>query len=267
MMLLTAGVDIGSLTTKALIFDGKDIKDYIILKSGYLFEEAGNEAYSEVLKQCNLTKADIKYIVGTGYGRALISFANENITEITCHARGVSYYFPDARTIIDIGGQDSKAIRIGENGKVLDFVMNDKCAAGTGRFLEVMARALNIDSLDQMGELSLVSKAPAKISSMCTVFAESEVISLFAQKKAQKEDIIAGLHTAIAKRIVGMVNRLGKFEEKIVFCGGVAKNAGVKKALELELNKKLYSPKDPQITGALGAAILAQERFQKSRKT
>ena len=265
MIMLTAGVDIGSLTTKALILDGSEIKDYIILNSGHLFEEAGNQAFSEVLEKSSLSQADIKYIVGTGYGRALISFANENITEITCHARGVNYYFPDARTIIDIGGQDSKAIRVGENGKVLDFVMNDKCAAGTGRFLEVMARALNIDSLDEMGNLSLTSKVPAKISSMCTVFAESEVISLFAQKKAHKEDIVAGLHTAIAKRIVGMVNRLGKFEEKIVFCGGVAKNVGVKKALELELNKKLYSPEDPQITGALGAAILAQERFKKAK--
>ena len=264
--MFSAGIDIGSLTTKALIFDGTEIKDYIILNSGHLFEEAGNQAFSEVLERSNLSKADIKYIVGTGYGRALISFANENITEITCHARGVNYYFQDARTIIDIGGQDSKAIRVGDNGKVLDFVMNDKCAAGTGRFLEVMARALNIDSLDEMGDLSLTSNAPAKISSMCTVFAESEVISLFAQKKANMEDIVAGLHTAIAKRIVGMVNRLGKIEEKIVFCGGVAKNAGVKKALELELNKTLYIPEDPQITGALGAAIIAQEHFLKASK-
>ncbi|NVM54342.1 MAG: 2-hydroxyglutaryl-CoA dehydratase [Candidatus Helarchaeota archaeon] len=264
--MLTAGIDIGSLTTKSLILDGIEIKGYIILSSGHLYEEAGIQAYDMCLEKCGISKGDIKYIVGTGYGRALISFADENITEITCHARGVSHYFSDARTVIDIGGQDSKAIRIGDNGKVLDFVMNDKCAAGTGRFLEVMQRALNIDSLDQMGELSLQSKAPAKISSMCTVFAESEVISLFAQKKAQKIDIIAGLHTAIAKRITGMVNRLGRFQEKIIFCGGVAKNVGVKKAIEKELGKPLYVPEDPQITGALGAAILAQERYQKKRK-
>ncbi len=264
--MLTAGIDIGSLTTKALIIDEDKIKGYVILKSGHLFEEAGNEAYKLCLEKCNLTNDDIKYIVGTGYGRALISFANENITEITCHARGVYYYFPDAHTVIDIGGQDSKAIRIGENGKVLDFVMNDKCAAGTGRFLEVMQKALNIETLDMMGKLSLNSRNPAKISSMCTVFAESEVISLFAQKKAKKEDIVAGLHTAIAKRITGMVNRLGRVQEKIIFCGGVAKNVGVKKALEQELGKPLYTPEDPQITGALGAALLAQERYQKKKK-
>lgn len=265
--MLTAGIDIGSLTTKALIFDGTEIKGYIILSSGHLYEEAGNQAYDACLEKCKISKNDIKYIVGTGYGRALISFANENITEITCHSRGVNYYFPDAHTVIDIGGQDSKAIRIGENGKVLDFVMNDKCAAGTGRFLEVMQKALNIESLNAMGELSLESKQPAKISSMCTVFAESEVISLFAQKKAKKEDIIAGLHTAIAKRITGMVNRLGRVQERIVFCGGVAKNVGVKNALEQEIGKSLFTPIDPQITGALGAAILAQERYLKKKKS
>ncbi|MHA1276718.1 MAG: acyl-CoA dehydratase activase [Candidatus Helarchaeota archaeon] len=264
--MLTAGIDIGSLTTKALVMNGAEIKGYIVLKSGHLYDEAGNNAYKLCLEKCNLTKEDIAYIVGTGYGRALISFANENITEITCHARGVNYFFSDAHTVIDIGGQDSKAIRIGEKGKVLDFVMNDKCAAGTGRFLEVMQKALNIESLNAMGELSLESEKPAKISSMCTVFAESEVISLFAQKKAKKKDIVAGLHTAIAKRITGMVNRLGKVQEKIVFCGGVAKNDGVKKALEQELRKKLYRPEDPQITGALGAALLAQERYLKQKK-
>ncbi len=264
--MLTAGVDIGSLTTKALIIDGTEIKGYVIYSSGHLYEEAGNQAFVDCLEKCNISRDEIKYIVGTGYGRALISFADENITEITCHARGVSHYFPDAHTVIDIGGQDSKAIRIGENGKVLDFVMNDKCAAGTGRFLEVMQKALNIESLDAMGEISLESNDPAKISSMCTVFAESEVISLFAQKKAKKEDIVAGLHTAIAKRITGMVNRLGKVEDKVIFCGGVAKNVGVKKAIEQELGRKLYTSEDPQITGALGAAILAQERYLKKQK-
>lgn len=261
--MLTAGVDIGSLTTKALIVDDSKPLGYIVLKSGHLYEEAGIQAYNQCLEECGIKKDEIQYIVGTGYGRALIEFANENITEITCHARGVSHYFPDAHTVIDIGGQDSKAIRIGENGRVLDFVMNDKCAAGTGRFLEVMVNALNIPSLDEMGELSVQSNAPAKISSMCTVFAESEVISLFAQKKASKIDIVAGLHTAIAKRITGMVNRLGRVQEKIVFCGGVAKNLGVKKALEIELGKTLFTPEDPQITGALGAALLAQERYLK----
>ena len=149
-MELFAGVDIGSLTTKALIMEGTAIKGYIILKSGHLYEEAGIQAYNQCLEKCNVSKEDIQYLIGTGYGRALISFANENITEITCHAKGVNHYFPDAHTVIDIGGQDSKAIRIGENGKVLDFVMNDKCAAGTGRILEVMDNALNIESFDKM---------------------------------------------------------------------------------------------------------------------
>jgi len=258
--MITVGVDVGSLTTKAVVYDGK-ILGYYISQSGHQFERAGIDVFGKVLDKVGLKKDDVAYVLGTGYGRYSLPFVNDKVTEITAHAKGVNYFFPKARTIIDIGGQDSKAIKV-QNGIVKDFMMNDKCAAGTGRFIEVMANALSVESLDEMGRLSLQSKNPAKISSMCTVFAESEVISLFAEKKYSKVDIIAGIHNSIAKRVGGLVKRLGKIEEDVVFVGGVAKNIGVKKALENELRVKIYSPEGdyPQLTGALGAAIIAYER-------
>ncbi|TFF89089.1 MAG: 2-hydroxyglutaryl-CoA dehydratase [Promethearchaeota archaeon] len=267
--MITVGVDVGSLTTKAVAYDSEK-KEKIIGKyispSGHQFERAGIDVFSKVLEIANLEKNDVDYILSTGYGRYSLDFVHDKVTEITAHAKGVTYFYPEAQTIIDIGGQDSKAIKV-QNGVVKDFMMNDKCAAGTGRFIEVMAEALSVESLDLMGELSLKSKNPAKISSMCTVFAESEVISLFAEKKHTKIDIIAGIHNSIAKRVGGLVRRLGKVKDAVVFVGGVAKNVGVKKALENELNAKIYTPKGdyPQLTGALGASIIANEKYSKKR--
>ncbi|MHA1251380.1 MAG: acyl-CoA dehydratase activase [Candidatus Helarchaeota archaeon] len=263
LMTTTVGVDVGSLTTKAVVFDGK-ILGYYISPSGHQFERAGIDVFSKVLEIAGIKKDEVDYILSTGYGRYSLNFVNDKVTEITAHAKGVNYFFPKVRTIIDIGGQDSKAIRV-QNGIVKDFMMNDKCAAGTGRFIEVMANALSVETLDEMGKLSLQSKNPAKISSMCTVFAESEVISLFAEKKYSKIDIIAGIHNSIAKRVGGMVRRLGRIEEDVAFVGGVAKNLGVKKALEDELKVKIYTPEGdyPQLTGALGAAIIAYEKVSK----
>jgi (R)-2-hydroxyacyl-CoA dehydratese activating ATPase len=259
------GIDIGSLSTKiALVIDGKFI-DSIVNRSTYRFKEVGNKIFQEILTKHNLTESSIDVIISTGYGRHTLDIANEQVTEITAHARGVQYFFPDARSIIDIGGQDSKVIIISKKtGKVLDFQMNDKCAAGTGRFLEVMAQALEVD-ISEFGPLSLKGKNPEQISSMCTVFAESEVISLFA-KGSPKEDIAAGIHQSIAKRVGGMAKRLNVMEP-LIFVGGVAKNEGVKKALEEVVKLPMKSPENPQITGALGAAMIAYDKFIKKLDT
>ncbi len=200
------------------------------------------------------------YVVATGCGRRRAAFAEETITEITCLAKGVNHLFPGARTIIDIGGQDTKAIRVDAGGRVVEFEMNDKCAAGTGRFLEVMASALKID-LERMGELSLGHRKHLAISSICTVFAESEVVSLVSEGE-KLPDILHGITAAIAERTMGLVNRLGGLEEEVVMAGGVAKNRGVVAALTDAMGVGLRIPEEPQIVGALGAALLALERVR-----
>ncbi|MHA1315830.1 MAG: acyl-CoA dehydratase activase, partial [Candidatus Helarchaeota archaeon] len=259
----SAGIDIGSLSTKCAFYDGSKMIGYFISRSGHEFERVGSEVYQKALEAADLKKSDVDIIIGTGYGRYSINFGDKTITEISAHAKGANFFFgDDIRFVIDIGGQDSKAIVIGKNGKVLDFAMNDKCAAGTGRFLEVMANALSVN-INDMGKLSSQSKDPAQISSMCTVFAESEIISLFS-KGTKKEDIIAGIHRSIAKRVVGMAKRL-PINDKVVFQGGVAKNEGVRKAIEEELKRPIYSPEDPQISGAIGAAVIGFENLTKKK--
>ncbi len=260
----TIGLDIGSLATKLVLLKSTDngkpeIMDALVTRSTYDFKRVAHEMYDEILKKNNLQASDIAAIMGTGYGRHSVDFMTNRVTEISAHGKGVFYFFPEAKTVVDIGGQDSKVIRLGKNGKVLDFQMNDKCAAGTGRFCEVMAKALEIP-LEELGRISLEATKPEQISSTCTVFAESEVISLFA-KGANKKDIAAGIHLSIAKRVGGMVKRLG-VQPKVIFCGGVAKNQGVRKALSEELNVEIFSPQDPQITGALGAAWIVIEELQ-----
>ncbi|MBY9007960.1 MAG: 2-hydroxyglutaryl-CoA dehydratase [Candidatus Lokiarchaeota archaeon] len=252
------GIDIGSLATKIVLLDHNEkIIDWRSDRSTYDFKNVAHNLFMDILTKNHLSRTDV-YVMSTGYGRNTIDFKNDRITEITAHARGVQYSFPQARSVIDIGGQDSKVIIISsKTGKVIDFQMNDKCAAGTGRFLEVMARTLEVP-INEMGSLALKSKKPAAISSTCTVFAESEVISLFAQK-VPKEDIAAGIHQSIAKRVAGMSKRIGVAPE-LVFCGGVAKNIAVKKHLELELGFEILCPKDPQLTGALGAALIALDK-------
>jgi len=252
------GVDIGSLATKiVLLDDNKKMVDWRLNRSTYDFKRVGRDLFKEILEKNNLKRSDV-YVISTGYGRNTIDFADDRITEITAHARGAQFFYSDAHSVIDIGGQDSKAIVMSsKSGNVIDFQMNDKCAAGTGRFLEVMANALDVP-LDKMGELALNSKKPASISSTCTVFAESEVISLFAQGMS-KESIAAGIHKSIAKRVAGMAKRIG-VEPLLVFCGGVAKNIAVKKYLEKELGFEIVRPEYPQLTGALGAALLVMDK-------
>lgn len=254
--MLVLGVDVGSLSSKAVLWDG-EIKGWLIQPTGWSPKKSGREVCDNLLAQLGYTLSQIDCVVGTGYGRVALDFLDKVVTEIACHGQGANYLFPQVRTIIDIGGQDSKVIRINETGKVLDFLMNDKCAAGTGRFLQVAANALELDVQD----LSLTSsdQGEATINSMCTVFAESEIIGLLAQGE-RKERIITGLHSSIAKRIKGMVDRIGLMG-KVAFTGGVAKNFALQKVLSERLGEEILVPEEPQIVGALGAAIFAQKNI------
>lgn len=259
-----AGIDIGSLSADTVIVDEQGVMAaYTILPTGANSKVSGEKCFNETLEKAGITKQDIRYIVATGYGRISVPFADKAITEITCHGRGAYALFPNTRTIIDIGGQDSKVIKLENGGKVIDFAMNDKCAAGTGRFLEVMARAMEV-KLQDMGPLSFQAKNKVEISSMCTVFAESEVISLVAQAQP-KEDIIAGIHAAICSRVGGMIDRVGLVPE-VTMTGGVAKNTGMVASLEKRTGVKINIPEEPQIAGALGAALIARERAQQEKE-
>jgi predicted CoA-substrate-specific enzyme activase len=253
----TCGIDVGSVSTEAVILDGKDNKilSYAISPTGSSSKNAAKNAFEDTLNKAKLKSRDIKAIIATGYGRINIPFADKNITEISCHARGAISLFPDLKTVIDIGGQDSKVIKL-ENGSPIDFLMNDKCAAGTGRFLEVMAKAMEID-LEHFAPIFIKTDGKVDITSTCTVFAESEIVSLIGQG-VDKDKIIKGLIYSIANRITSMVERIG-LEEPVCMTGGVAKNLGVVKALEENLEVKIKIPDEPQITGALGAAYLAQK--------
>ncbi len=253
--MIVAGMDIGSITAETVILQDNQMLSSSIVPTGANSRTAAERSLAAALKQASLRQEDLAAIVTTGYGRASFPSATKMITEITCHARGAFFVYPETRTVIDIGGQDSKVIRLDKQGRNVDFQMNDKCAAGTGRFLEVMARALEV-KLEDLGRLSRSAQRTIKISSMCTVFAESEVVSLIAENQPQ-EVIIRGLHDAIADRILGMVRRVG-VEEKVTLTGGVAKNEGVVQALEERLEVKVFVPPEPQIIGALGAALLAR---------
>ena len=250
------GIDIGSLATKIVLINENKLIDHRTERSTFDFKRVGHNLFDEILAEHSLKRSDV-FVMSTGYGRNTIDIADDRVTEITAHAKGVQFFFPDVHSVIDIGGQDSKAIVISKKtGSVIDFQMNDKCAAGTGRFLEVMAHALEVP-IGEFGDLALKSNKPASISSTCTVFAESEVISLFA-RGASKEDIASGIHKSIARRVSGMAKRIG-VAPKLVFCGGVAKNKAVKKYLEDELGFDIFQPEHPQLTGAIGAALIAQE--------
>lgn len=251
------GIDIGSVSTNAVILNNdKKIVGYSIVSSGFDHKTAIDKAIRIVCSRNDISDNQIKSIVSTGYGRKNVAGVTKAITEISCHARGIHYFSPQTRTLIDIGGQDSKVIRIDEDGFVDNFVMNDKCAAGTGRFLDVMAHAMEID-IQLMGDLSLQAKSAIRISSTCTVFAESEIISKIAEGKP-KESIVAGIHQAIGERITGMANSIG-IRYPVALSGGVAKNKGVLKAVGKYLDEAPFIPEEPQIIGALGAAIFAWE--------
>jgi len=256
-----AGIDLGSTMTKVVIIDGEEkIRARVESHTGAEHRRLANKVMEQALAQANLPFDEIDYVVATGYGRINVPFADRQITELTCHARGVFSLFPSVKTALDIGGQDAKGLKIKE-GKLIDFVMNDKCAAGTGRFLEVIAKALGL-KLEDLGNISLKSTNRVNISNTCTIFAQQEVISRLSNG-IPLEDIVAGLHEAIASRAVGMLRRL-KIEPDVVFTGGVAKNSGVVKAVRENLGGEVLVPEDPLISGALGAALLGKEIVQKA---
>jgi len=246
------GLDIGSTSSKGVIIKNRE-QFRAIIPTGWSPRDASTVLIEELLSSSGVRRNEVQNIYATGYGRVAFNDADKTITEIKCHARGVWSLYPEARTIIDIGGQDSKVININENGRVVDFAMNDKCAAGTGRFLQVMANALGMDvsELEQNEDPENI----VTINSMCTVFAESEIIGLIA-RGTPKESIISGIHQSVGKRAAAMVRRLG-IQEKIAFTGGVAINLGVKRALTSELGHEVTVHELCQFTGALGAALFA----------
>ncbi|MBI4243520.1 MAG: 2-hydroxyglutaryl-CoA dehydratase [Planctomycetes bacterium] len=258
-----AGVDVGSTQTKACILDEKkDIVALALGPTGAYIERAAEQAFNLALEKAKLKKEQISYIIGTGYGRFKVKFGDDQITEISCHARGAHLLFPATRTVVDMGGQDTKAIKINENGEVVDFAMNDKCAAGTGRFLSQAAEVLKIP-LDDIGRISLESKRPIKMTSVCTVFVESDIISYLAQG-CRIDDILSGVHRSIAARTCALLRRTG-LEQEITFTGGVSRNIGMVKALEDTLASKLNVSEQSHYIGAIGAAIFALERAVKNK--
>jgi (R)-2-hydroxyacyl-CoA dehydratese activating ATPase len=252
-----AGIDIGSLTTETVLIDERGaLVSSHISSTGPNSQWAAERSFRQARKEAGLPSDQVGYVVATGYGRVSAPMAHKTITEISCHGRGAYCLFPKTRLVIDVGGQDSKVIKLGPQGNIVNFAMNDKCAAGTGRFLDVMAQALEI-TLEAMGPLSLKSHQEIAISSMCTVFAESEVIALVAQA-IPIEDILNGIHQAICYRLSGMLDQLG-VEPEVTMSGGVAKNIGIVRKIEKKLGLKINIPQEPQIVGALGAALIARD--------
>ncbi len=252
--MLTMGVDIGSTASKAVIMeDGKQIvaKATVAVGTG---TRGPSEVYRQVLEQAGVTREQIARIVATGYGRLKFTQADRELSEVSCHGKGVRFLCPEVRTVIDIGGQDAKALLLDEWGNLENFMMNDKCAAGTGRFLEAMARVLDVQ-VEELGEISLKSKSPTSISSTCAVFAESEVISRLSSEESI-EDIAAGIHASVAKKVGGLAVRVG-YLPQVAMSGGVAKNKGIVKAMEQELKCSIVVPEDCQLAGAIGAALFA----------
>lgn len=257
-MILAGGVDVGSTQTKAVVVDGNGgIVGRSLIDTGANVVSAAERAFSLALEQACLPRTGVAFVVGTGYGRYKVEFGDAQVTEIACHARGAAQMFPGTRTVLDMGGQDTKAIRLGERGDVLDFCMNDKCAAGTGRFLQSAAAALDLD-LAELGPTALRGRRPVAISTTCTVFAESEVLSWVARGR-RIEDILLGVHRSIAQRSFGLLRRVG-VEEEIAFTGGVTRNAAMVQVLNELLGTTMRISDDSHYMGALGAALFALER-------
>jgi len=254
------GVDVGSTQTKAVIIDeGGAIVARCLVDTGANVTEAAQKAFDAACSSGGIDTVDVRYVVGTGYGRYRVTFGDKQVTEISCHGRGAAHMFPGTRTVIDMGGQDSKAISVGPDGEIVDFCMNDKCAAGTGRFLGAAATALGL-TLDELGPTALRAAKPVRISTTCTVFAESEVLSWLGKGRSV-EDILWGVHKSIATRSFGLLRRVGVVEP-ITFTGGVARNAGMVRALEEALGKHLNVSDDSHYMGALGAALFARDAWR-----
>ena len=259
-MTFGAGVDVGSTQTKAVIVDGaRRIVARALITTGANVSRAGERAFLEACAAAGLPREAIGYVVGTGYGRYKVTFGDAQITEITCHARGAQFLFPATRTVIDMGGQDTKAIKVGPDGSVVDFSMNDKCAAGTGRFLSAAADVTGLP-LDEIGPRALEAKTPVRLTSVCTVFVESDIMSYLAQRKTV-EDILGGVHKAIATRTMSLIRRVG-VEDEVTFTGGVSRNVGMVRGLEAVLGRPINVSDEGHYMGALGAALFALERAE-----
>ncbi len=257
--MIVAGIDIGSRAAKVVVMKDGAILSSTITDTGPESIKTAYAAIGMALDGTGLTLEDIEYTVATGYGRVLVPFANENISEISCHARGITWYFPSVRTILDMGGQDCKAINCDGNGVVTNFVMNDKCAGGTGRFLELIADVLGV-RLEEIGEMSLTAKSAIPFNTVCAVFAKSEAIT-YLRKGMAKSDILAGLHDAIATRSVNLLNRISIMKD-FTITGGIAKNKGMVRRLAEKVGLEPLLCDDPQLVGAIGAALFARERLQ-----
>jgi predicted CoA-substrate-specific enzyme activase len=263
-MAYAAGVDVGSTQTKAVVIDENcRIVGRCLTDTGANVIAAAQSAFDEALKDAGVREEEIEYVVGTGYGRYKVTFGNRQVTEISCHGRGAAHMFPGTRTVIDMGGQDTKAIRVTDTGEIQDFCMNDKCAAGTGRFLGAASAALEIP-LPDLGPTALRAERAVKISTTCTVFAESEILSWLG-KGRKVEDILLGVHQSIASRSIGLVRRVG-VESEVTFTGGVAKNVGMIRTLEDGLGVKLNVSEESHYMGALGAALFALDSIVGSRE-
>ncbi|MEN8374382.1 MAG: acyl-CoA dehydratase activase [Gemmatimonadota bacterium] len=263
-MAYAAGVDVGSTQTKAVIVDETGvIVARALTETGANVIQAAQTAFEEALAKGGLEEREVEYVIGTGYGRYKVTFGNAQVTEISCHGRGAVHMFPRTRTVVDMGGQDTKAIRVAEDGEILDFCMNDKCAAGTGRFLGAASSALEIP-LDELGPTALRGERPVKISTTCTVFAESEVLSWLGKGK-KIQDILLGVHQSIAARSAGLLRRVG-VEDEVTFTGGVARNSAMVETLEQRLGLSLNVSDESHYMGALGAGLFALDRILASRQ-
>lgn len=261
-MIYTLGIDIGSTTSKGVLLkNGTELTAHALIKAG-TGTDGPKKVMEQILQEGQISLSDIAYTVATGYGRFTLPESDCEMSELSCHAKGIAVLHPEVRTIIDIGGQDAKVININKNGYMMNFAMNDKCAAGTGRFLDVMAGILQIN-VGELEDYALRSENPAKISSTCTVFAESEVISQLANG-TKKEDVIAGICNSVGSRTAALVKRIGVVEQAFM-SGGVAKNGGVRKALEKELRVSINYSDFSQMMGAYGAAVFAYEKYNNQK--
>jgi len=264
MLAYAAGVDVGSTQTKAVILDSDGvIRGRSLIMTGANVTLAAQEAFEKACADAGVPEDEVLYVVGTGYGRYRVTFGDTQITEISCHARGASHLFPATRAVLDMGGQDTKAIRIGPGGEIVDFCMNDKCAAGTGRFLQSAAAALDIP-LDELGDRALAATRAVKISTTCTVFAESEVLSWLSRGR-RIEEILLGVHQSIAGRSLGLMRRVG-IEPEVTFTGGVARNPAMVRLIQELAGCPINVSEDSHVMGALGAALFAMDHIRARRQ-
>lgn len=260
--MLVAGIDVGSVAAKGAVLDAEsgNCLGWAVLPTGWNAREAGEQVLQAACRSAGASAEELRHVVGTGYGRVSLPFADRSVTEITCHARGAASLFPDAGIVLDIGGQDSKVISLGEKGSVKDFIMNDKCAAGTGRFLQVLSGILDL-SLEELGNAAAQGE-PVSISSMCAVFAETEIVGLLARGTAP-EHVAAGVFLSIVKRMCGLARRI-PFHGECVFSGGLAVSPAFRDMLARELDRPVNVPEQPQILGAMGAALISADLARKA---